>query len=1163
MFDFARAVNKGAGYAQSLAVTHIDAGGTVHLAGVAVDASASNGPGAQGHGIGASANAALIFDHATKLTVDGTAGVFAFGRNAGASGVKAHGVIDFGNAQTINVGGVGIGVFARNLATGDNGSGAKASAVLVQTNAAVHMNIGGSGLNLIALASSQGRDGASANALVDIDQSGISITGDILVSAKAVGGRNVARQSKAHANLTLDGGTGGVVLGGNVNVTAQASSNGIHGALASGLVSLTADRNVVVGGDLAIAAVASSHAAGNGALSPGVKANAHLSVQAGGSAAFRNGVAIAAQEKGNRTLAGSAIADGVIHANGNVSFADDLLVQANALGGLAAANVAALASLDLAAGKTLNLVKKADLTVNAHAVSSGTKAVTAVAYAHLQGNAIHEAVANGQGNVAITASALGLGHNIDDAIAVASFTADADVGGILFQHNIDVHAKAIDPGTGRMTALGYAAIDANNGVTVDGNISLSGDLTGNGLVAGSLDLAHVVRLYQRFGSASLHVDAQHGDVSLGGVSALATTKLTATGTPQAGNGIGSLGTAGAWADVHINAVTGDVTLDGPVHVGANATDAGHGGSPIARAHLDASAGGNLAASSVTINAQVAAPNAHNAYALALGEFSASGNQLTIAGHVGMNALVNAGAGASGNVGAVTDLVTNAHGGKVAIANGLAMNANAVDLSSSGAALAYANADIQGAAGVTVTGQTAITADLTTKTHGGGQVDIDIGDNDKQTMNYGWASAGLTIDPQADIKTGAITVDADADLLATAGPYSGGARALLNMNAADGAVAIGGPLAVTADVVSEGKFGGNASGIASALIHGKEGVTLGNATVIGSASAQGGGLGQNAHALGALKVKAETGNITAKSLTVVADAIHDSSGGHGVVTAKALSSLDAVTGNVTITGDKTLALAQGPHALSHATASADIVLHAGHDLAVTGGGLLAQAEALASFAQAPDKAGALIDVTAGSDIFLGGNVTALAVAIGSHSGQNATANIFAHAGTGGFGHLALIGNLSAIASADPVNDHALASVTLIANQMLIIGANPVASAIAGGKSAFRKAHRTTGSRRNGPSGTTAIARITINTDPGGLIVINDSSTGVIPSFSNPNADALQAMPIYDQTFPSGSLMAIPLSVDGQPCGALGGPGAAKGAAACRQAPINISNVVDGP
>src|SRR4029077_8917558 len=168
----------------------------------------------------------------------------------------------------------------------------------------------------------------------------------------------------------------------------------------------------------------------------------------------------------NRTLTGSAIAHGDIHANRNVNLRGDVLVQANALGGVAAANVVALASLDVAAGQTLNLVNKADLTVNAHAVSSGTKAVTALALAHLEGNAIREAVANGQGNIAITASALGIGHSIDDAIAVTSFTADADVGGILFQNNFDVHAKSVDPGAGRMLALGYANMQANSDITV-------------------------------------------------------------------------------------------------------------------------------------------------------------------------------------------------------------------------------------------------------------------------------------------------------------------------------------------------------------------------------------------------------------------------------------------------------------------------------------------------------------------------------------------------------------------------------------------------------------------------------------------------------------------------------------------------------------------------
>ena len=124
----------------------------------------------------------------------------------------------------------------------------------------------------------------------------------------------------------------------------------------------------------------------------------------------------------------------------------------------------------------------------------------------------------------------------------------------------------------------------------------------------------------------------------------------------------------------------------------------------------------------------------------------------------------------------------------------------------------------------------------------------------------------------NIATKSLTVDAEADLHGTAGLHTGVARAVLNVNAANGAVTIGGPLLVTGDVVSAGKFGGNASGIGSAIIHGGDGVTLGNATVLGSASAVGGGLGQNANALASLKIKAETGNITGKSLTVVADAI---------------------------------------------------------------------------------------------------------------------------------------------------------------------------------------------------------------------------------------------------------------------------------------------------
>jgi hypothetical protein len=52
-----------------------------------------------------------------------------------------------------------------------------------------------------------------------------------------------------------------------------------------------------------------------------------------------------------------------------------------------------------------------------------------------------------------------------------------------------------------------------------------------------------------------------------------------------------------------------------------------------------------------------------------------------------------------------------------------------------------------------------------------------------------------------------------------------------------------------------------------------------------------------------------------------------------------------------------------------------------------------------------------------------------------------------------------------------------------------------------------------------------------------------------------------MPIYDQVFPSGSLYAVPVTIDGKPCGTLGALDT-KGAEACGS-PINISAVVDGP
>jgi hypothetical protein len=188
---------------------------------------------------------------------------------------------------------------------------------------------------------------------------------------------------------------------------------------------------------------------------------------------------------------------------------------------------------------------------------------------------------------------------------------------------------------------------------------------------------------------------------------------------------------------------------------------------------------------------------------------------------------------------------NAADGAVAIGGPLVVTADVVsDGKFGGNASGIASAIIDGKDGVMLGNATV----LGSASAGGGGLG--------QNAN---ALASLKIDAETgDITATSLTVDAEADLLGTAGLHTGVARAGLNVNAADGAGTIGGPLLVTGDVVSAGKFGGNASGIGSAIIHGKDGVTLGNATVLGSASAHGGGLGRTANALASLRSRRKPG-----------------------------------------------------------------------------------------------------------------------------------------------------------------------------------------------------------------------------------------------------------------------------------------------------------------
>ena len=110
----ANALNSGSGDATAIALANIDPPATVHILGNAsVIASALNlGAGSDDETV-ASANAQLHFTDFTTVTVDGNAAVGAHATNFGLGGVNANGIIDFGGAGNINLGGVQIDISAR------------------------------------------------------------------------------------------------------------------------------------------------------------------------------------------------------------------------------------------------------------------------------------------------------------------------------------------------------------------------------------------------------------------------------------------------------------------------------------------------------------------------------------------------------------------------------------------------------------------------------------------------------------------------------------------------------------------------------------------------------------------------------------------------------------------------------------------------------------------------------------------------------------------------------------------------------------------------------------------------------------------------------------------------------------------------------------------
>ena len=185
----ANALNSGSGNALARAVANIDPPATVHILGNAsVIASALNRGAGSDDGTAASANAQLHFTDFTTVTVDGNVVAGAHATNLGLGTVKANGIIDFGGAGNINLGGVQIDISARNEGSAPGGPGANATALFNEANAAVNLSIGSGGINFQALASSHRGGGAVAGAIAVIIQDDVAVHGGITVKANAFNG---------------------------------------------------------------------------------------------------------------------------------------------------------------------------------------------------------------------------------------------------------------------------------------------------------------------------------------------------------------------------------------------------------------------------------------------------------------------------------------------------------------------------------------------------------------------------------------------------------------------------------------------------------------------------------------------------------------------------------------------------------------------------------------------------------------------------------------------------------------------------------------------------------------------------------------------------------------------------------------------------------------
>ncbi len=654
---------------------------------------------ASGATFAASANAQAHFNAQTVQTQGSSHAieVIAHALNAGHKTAKASGSLDFGAATLVNVAGLALDVLADN--SGQNGTNAIANALLTQTNSTVSWVIGSHGINVHAVADSSGTGGANAHASVNMSQNEIDINGPVLVEADAHAGANAAGGALADADLnlhankidiggdatvianavamgaaaadasaavTMDGGTGPVIVDGNITANAFASG---HSASANALIAINA-ASVTLGG-IADNATVHSHGGARKALaSVNILANNDIDVTGsielmavGGSSA--TAMLTMNAENGSINIANSVTVDGGtasanLFAHHNIEVGGNVALTAT--DGTASLTMnAENGSINIGGDLTLNgTVANANLIAGSDIILGGNADVTAQ-----HGNATLRMKASGNISIADDVSINAKGNGVIDALFSAS------AGGNFAAHDVDVSASA----TGSLTVLAPHDITAH----ATANIAARHNVTMNAVHITAVDSAHRSTATISAGydaEANLQVNAASGNIHVNGnvdVFASASGRFSSA-HPHAS------------AIANLNA-GGNVDVGGNVVLNANVYDGG--GAMAGRALLAIKAGGSIDLGGVNLTA-MAGSDGHPATATAQASFSA-GNGIAVDGNIDLTALTTHGVSAGGDPAfAHANLQMNAGSGGVDIGGNIDIRARATGLERSAEADAFAN-----------------------------------------------------------------------------------------------------------------------------------------------------------------------------------------------------------------------------------------------------------------------------------------------------------------------------------------------------------------------------------------------------------------------------------------------------------------------------------------